>query len=84
MPRVTSRSWTDEHVELLRSLVKKGASVARASVALKRTKASVRNKAREIGLPFATQKELRKKEKDNVAEAGFPPSAAAGTTPGQI
>jgi hypothetical protein len=59
MPRVTSRSWTEQQIEQLRDLVRKGASASRASVALKRSKASVQNKAREIGAPFATERERR-------------------------
>lgn len=63
MPRVTSQTWTELQLEQLRALVRKGASVARASVALKRTRDAVQNKAREIGSPFATQRELKQSQK---------------------
>lgn len=52
MNRVTSRKWTTEQIELLRTLVESGASAARASVVLKRPKLAVQNKARQLGQPF--------------------------------
>jgi hypothetical protein len=52
MTRVTSRSWTQDQINLLFSLIEKGASPARASVALRRPKLAVQNKARQLGRPF--------------------------------
>ena len=52
MPRITSQSWTDDNIKLLFALVEKGASATRASVALKRPKLAVQNKARQLGKPF--------------------------------
>jgi hypothetical protein len=52
MPRVTSRSWTEDQIKLLVALVESGASASRASVALKRPKLAVQNKARQLGKPF--------------------------------
>jgi hypothetical protein len=52
MPRVTSQSWTDDQIKLLVALVERGASASRASVALKRPKLAVQNKARQLGKPF--------------------------------
>jgi hypothetical protein len=52
MNRVTCRKWTNEQIELLRTLVESGASAARASVVLKRPKLAVQNKARQLGRPF--------------------------------
>jgi hypothetical protein len=59
MPRVSRRSWTNEQIELLFTLVQKGVSPARASVALKRPKLAVQNKARELGRPFPDAREVK-------------------------
>jgi hypothetical protein len=52
MARVTRRSWTPDQLNLLVSLIEKGVSPARASVALRRPKLAVQNKARQLGRPF--------------------------------
>lgn len=52
MPRLTSRSWTQEQVDLLLGLVEKRVSPMRASVVLRRPKLAVQNKARQLGKPF--------------------------------
>jgi hypothetical protein len=57
--------WTDEDNERIKALVAKGASVFRASAALKRTRIGVRDQARRLGTPFPTLRETRKK----IAEA---------------
>jgi hypothetical protein len=59
MARVTSRSWTAEQIELLRTLVNSGVSPARASVVLKRPLLAVQSKARELGRPFADSRKIR-------------------------
>jgi hypothetical protein len=59
MPHMTYRSWTPEQIDVLRSLVRSGVSASRASVRLKRPKSSVREKAREIGMPFPLERALR-------------------------
>jgi len=59
MPRVTSRSWTAEQIELLLALLDKGVSPVRASVVLKRPKLAVQNKARQLGRPFADAREVK-------------------------
>lgn len=59
MPRVTSRSWTAEQIELLLALLDKGVSPVRASVVLKRPKLAVQNKARQLGRPFADSREVK-------------------------
>ena len=69
MPRRTRQSWTPEQIDLLRSLVARGASVARASVALKRRCLAVQNKAREIGTPFPHAREVRAARLAREAEA---------------
>lgn len=61
MARVTSVSWTAEKLDRLQELVSGDASVARAAVVMGRSMFSVRQKAREIGSPFPTQRTLRKR-----------------------
>ena len=53
--------WTDEDNELIKVLVAKGASIIRASAALNRNMASVRNQARKLGTPFPRKMAYRKK-----------------------
>jgi hypothetical protein len=52
MARVTSKTWTPDQINLLFSLIEKGASPARASVVLRRPKLAIQNKARQLGKPF--------------------------------
>jgi hypothetical protein len=59
MTRVSRRSWTDEQIKLLIDLVQKGVSPARASVALRRPKLAVQNKARQLGKPFPDAREVK-------------------------
>jgi hypothetical protein len=59
MTRVTSRSWTPDQINLLFSLVERGVSSARASVALRRPKLAVQNKARQLGRPFQDVRDVR-------------------------
>lgn len=59
MPRITCRSWTAEQIKLLRALADGGASPARASVVLKRSRLAVQSKARELGAPFGDFRQVR-------------------------
>jgi hypothetical protein len=59
-----SKPWTPEEDDLIRSFVAKGASAMRASVALKRNKNSVTNRARKLGCPFPTLTAAREKWAD--------------------
>ncbi len=59
MTHVSRRSWTSEQIELLVALVQKGVSPARASVALKRPKLAVQNKARQLGKPFPPARDVK-------------------------
>jgi hypothetical protein len=45
-----SKDWREDEIGKLKRLRELGASVARASVALKRGKAAVKLKARELGI----------------------------------
>lgn len=59
MTRVTRRSWTQDQIDLLFALIDKGVSPVRASVALRRPKLAVQNKARQLGKPFPDVREVR-------------------------
>jgi hypothetical protein len=59
MPRVTNGIWTPEQLEILRVLLKKGASPWRASVVLKRPRLAVQDKARQLGTPFPDVRQVR-------------------------
>lgn len=59
MTRVTRRSWTPDQINLLFELIDKGVSAARASVALKRPKLAVQNKARQLGKPFQDVRDVK-------------------------
>ncbi len=54
------RAWTADDLEKLKQMAATGASPMRCGAALKRTAASVRVKARELGTPFRSQREVRK------------------------
>ncbi len=62
--RQGKRGWTEEELEKLKALVKAGASPYRASVALGRSRAHVRIKAREIGYPFPHLREVKTKTRE--------------------
>jgi hypothetical protein len=66
--------WTSEECERLVQLVKTGASVARASVVLRRNMKSVRYQARKLGIPFPTLHAMKR-----LRQARF--DAAARTDP---
>jgi hypothetical protein len=55
------KAWTNEDTERLKALVETGASAMRASVVLGRQLITTKNKARELGLRFPTERETRRK-----------------------
>jgi hypothetical protein len=55
--------WSESDAERLRALSASGASALRASVALKRSLSVVKLKARELGVPFQSEAELRAKRR---------------------
>jgi hypothetical protein len=77
--RLLSKPWTEEDCRRLGQLRAAGATAARAALALKRSEQSVRVKAREIGTPFDTKRELRSRLKQKEIEA----RTAAGLSPVQ-
>jgi hypothetical protein len=73
------KPWTDEEIARLKSLQASGATAARASVALKRSKSYVREKPRELGIPFATLRERKMRQASREAAE----RVAAGLSPEQ-
>jgi hypothetical protein len=67
--RKLARSWTDEDTELLKRLHASGASVLRASIALKRSKQYVQARARDLGIPFASLRERKKRQLERERSA---------------
>ena len=63
------REWTEDEIRKLRRLREIGASAMRASLALKRNKAAVRAKARELGIAFPDQRTLRTEQRTKESEA---------------
>jgi hypothetical protein len=64
--------WTDEQTERLKQLHASGASALQASIALKRNKKYVMVRARQLGIPFLSLRELKKRqaERERTASAG--------------
>jgi hypothetical protein len=60
--RRLSRPWSEEDTELLKKLHAAGASALRASVALKRNKSRIMEKARKLGVPFPSLRERKKQQ----------------------
>jgi hypothetical protein len=69
MTRITNRSWTSDQIDLLFSLIEKGASPARASVALRRPKLAIQNKARQLDRPFQDVRDVKAARLDREAAA---------------
>jgi hypothetical protein len=55
--------WSESDAERLRALIASGASAIRASVALKRSLSVTKLKARELGVPFQSEAELKAKRR---------------------
>ena len=58
-----SKAWSQKDLDKLKGLIESGASALRASAALKRSRAVVKQKARELGIPFPTDAQLRSKRR---------------------
>jgi predicted deacylase len=56
-----SQLWSATDDEQIRLMVARGASAFRASVALKRSRPSLLQRARKLGCPFSSLREARKK-----------------------
>jgi hypothetical protein len=55
-----SRPWTEDHLILLKEMVRTGSSPLRAAAALKRSLASVKSRARSLGTPFPTYAQAKR------------------------
>ena len=58
-----SKAWSEKDLDKLKGLIEAGVSALRVSVALKRSRAVVKQKARELDIPFPTEAELRSKRR---------------------
>jgi hypothetical protein len=67
MGRITSRSWTPEEIIRLEHLADNGASVARASAALKRTQCAVKAMSRKLGVPLLGVRQIRANVRNQAA-----------------
>jgi hypothetical protein len=63
------KEWTEDEIRKLKRLREIGASAVRASLALKRNKAAVRAKARELGIAFPDRRTFRTEQRMKEAEA---------------
>ena len=70
--------WTDIEVEHLKGLVAAGVSPSRAGVILKRTTMSVKSKARQMGTPFPSMLDERKKQRRASMKSGKEPASRSG------
>ena len=72
-----AKGWTQEQIEKLKRLRQAGASAARVALAVKWSKAAVKAKARELGMPFpnlrTARREREAREDAARAKAGLPP-----------
>jgi len=59
MAKPLIRVWTEAEVDRLRQLTEQGATLMRASAALRRSKSSVQKKAKELGFRFPGVREVR-------------------------
>jgi hypothetical protein len=67
------KAWTPEDEgTVLKAMVGKGYSPARASVALGRKLAAVRNHARKIGTPFPTMHQTRRRLNQVIEQRAEP------------
>ena len=62
--RKLNRRWTDEDTELLKKLHAAGATAQQTSLALKRNKQNLMLRARKLGIPFLSLRELKQRQAD--------------------
>lgn len=62
--RVTNRTWTDDQLKELSTMIAEGASAERASARLKRTVSAVRNQALKMGLAFPSKRDARNRRRN--------------------
>lgn len=69
MPRTLKTSWTDNQIARLKELAAAGASPIKVAAAVNRPIATVRAKARELGIELRTIGEIRAKMRKAESEA---------------
>jgi hypothetical protein len=69
--------WSDEHLKVLRELLRSGVSPLRAAVILKRSTVSVKDKARLLGTPFPDARKLGRSAK---VAAAAPSDTGSGSS----
>jgi hypothetical protein len=57
------KPWSQDDIERLKAMAASGASALRTSIALKRSLATTKRKAHELGTPFRANAELRKQRR---------------------
>jgi hypothetical protein len=63
------RAWTEEEIAKLKMMIERGYSAIRVALALKRPTASVKDRARQIGVPFPHAVDLKRKRKKIMGSA---------------
>ena len=71
------KAWSEEDIERLNALVASGASALRASVALKRSLLVTKAKARDLGIPFRSEAELKKERQQLLQKSSDAPRMRA-------
>lgn len=64
-----TRPWNNEDLRRLAEIAAAGGTAVRAAAALKRRVVSCQQKARELGKPFKSVRDARKKMKEKFAAA---------------
>ncbi|SNT63571.1 hypothetical protein SAMN05216374_0072 [Tardiphaga sp. OK246] len=61
--------WDDEQIEILKGLIARKVSLARAAVIMKRPQSSVQIQARQLGAPFPGVRATKARLKAQIDEA---------------
>lgn len=77
MTYITSRTWSEEDLQKLKEMIANGATPVRCAVVFKRTIATIKVKARTLGMPFPKQKPYAD-EHTRVRRAPIPSRDGAG------
>jgi hypothetical protein len=70
MPIERRKIWTPEDDERLKTMVASGVSLLKGAAALKCTMGAIQVRARRLGTPFPTIREVRKKITGDPASSG--------------
>ena len=64
------RVWTDKEVARLKEMIEKGLSAQRIALALRRPTDSIKQRARQIGMPFPHDVDLKRERKRILGTTG--------------